>query len=266
MPTLSAPFSRRRLLGCAGASLSAALFVPNLVLAAADAMQVARSINDIERTAAYSATASVELIRAGSQTRNRSLDVSAARQNGQRLSLRRYEFTDPGDIRGTKLLVQENAGKDNSLWLMLPSVGKVRRVSSSNQSNAFAGTDFSYANLMTLDLDQFDHAITGQSGGDLILESVVNSAGFARNIGYARAVTVASANSMIPSRIDYFDNRGRNVKTQTMGGAKRAPDGKYILTSRRMVVNGEGRETKISLSGLDFSPNFSGDHFRSQSL
>ncbi|MFV0474649.1 MAG: outer membrane lipoprotein-sorting protein [Pikeienuella sp.] len=266
MPVFSTPVSRRRLLSCAGASLTTALFAPNLVFGATDAMHVAREINDIERTAAYSAFASVQLIRTGSQVRNRGLNVSAARQGEESLSLRRYEFTDPGDIRGTKFLVQENAGEDNSLWLMLPSVGKVRRVSSSNQSDAFAGTDFSYANLMTLDLDEFDHVITDQSGDSLVLESTVKSESFADNIGYARVVTAASAESMIPSRFEYFDRQGRAIKTQTVDQPAPAPDGKYILQSRRMTVHGKGRETLISLSKLDFSPNFSRDHFRSQGL
>ncbi len=266
MSTTSIVLNRRRLLGCAGATFGTALFAPSLVLGASDAQQIAQAINDVERTAAYSATASVQLIRPGAQARARSLNVSAARQGGQSLSLRRYEFTDPGDIRGTKLLVHEHAGQDNSLWLMLPSVGKVRRVSSSNQSDAFAGTDFSYANLMTLDQSQFDHVITGQSGGNLILESTVKSSGFARNIGYARAVTVASASSLVPSRIDYFDRRGQHVKTQVMGSASRAPDGKYVLRARHMIVHGKGHETRISLGNLNFSPSFSNGQFNSQSL
>lgn len=266
MSIISPPLTRRSLMGAVGASFATALCAPTILRAASDAFEIAQAINDIERTAAYSAFATVELIRKGAQTRTRGLEVSAARQGSQSLSLRRYEFTDPGDIRGTKLLVQENTGKDNSLWLMLPSVGKVRRVSSSNQSDAFAGTDFSYANLMTLDLANFDHVVTGQSGGTITLESTAKTSGFARNIGYSRAVTVAAANSMIPNRIEYFDNKGRLVKTQTMGGGKRSPDGKYVLQSRHMVVHGKGRETKINLSKLDFSPQFSGGHFRSQSL
>jgi uncharacterized protein len=266
MPSSISTVSRRQLLTRGGAGLACAMLAPNLVLGAQDAREVAQAINDVERTARYSALAEVQLLRVGSQPRTRDLEVSAARQGSESLSLRRYVFSGPADIRGTKLLVHENAGNDNSLWLLLPSVGKVRRISSSNQSNSFAGTDFTYSNLMTLDLDQFSHAITGASGGNLTLESTVKTARFGQNIGYARAVTEAASASMLPSRIDYYDARGRLLKTQTMSAATRAPDGKFILQSRHMVVHGEGRETRIRLSQIDFSPNFDGGHFRSQSL
>lgn len=264
--TSSTNLDRRQLLTRGGASLAAAMLAPNLALGAADPLAVALAVNDIERTARYSAVASVQLLRSGAQTRNRELDVSTLRQGNASLSMRRYDFTSPSDIRDTKLLVEEKSGADNNLWLLLPSVGRVRRLSSSNQADSFAGTDFSYANLMTLDQRRFSHAITGQSGGNLTLQSSVLSGDFGRKVGYSTAITTLSAQSYVPSRIDYFDASGRATKTQTMGNVATTPDGKFILRSRRMVVHGTGRETRIDLNQLNFAPNFLGGHFRSQSL
>ncbi|WP_027260026.1 outer membrane lipoprotein-sorting protein [Leisingera aquimarina] len=257
---------RRGFLALGGSSLATAMLAPSLVLGAPDALEVATAVNNIELTGSMAAMAKVELRRTGAPVRTRDLEVSTARQGGKDLSDRRYVFLAPADVRDTKLLVHEQGRKDNDLWLMLPSLGKVRRISASKQANAFAGTDFSYANLMAMRLENFTHAITASSGSSITLESTVRSASYGRSIGYSRAVTQARAGSMVPFQIDYFDQKGRHLKTQKMSKATRAPDEKHILRSRHMIVHGKGRETLISLSKIDFSPNFGGGHFRSQSL
>ncbi|MBQ4825846.1 MULTISPECIES: outer membrane lipoprotein-sorting protein [unclassified Leisingera] len=266
MPDSISRLPRRGFLALGGGSLATAMLAPGLVLAAPDALEVATAVNNIELTGSMAAMAKVELRRTGAPVRTRDLEVSTARQGGKDLSDRRYVFLAPADVRDTKLLVHEQGRKDNDLWLMLPSLGKVRRISASKQANAFAGTDFSYANLMAMRLENFTHAITAGSGSSITLESTVRSAGYGRSIGYARAVTQARAGSMVPFQIDYFDQKGRHLKTQKMSKAAQAPDGKHILRSRHMIVHGKGRETLISLSKIDFSPNFGGGHFRSQSL
>ncbi|WP_291730366.1 outer membrane lipoprotein-sorting protein [Leisingera sp. F5] len=266
MPVSISRLPRRSFLALGGGSLATAMLAPSLVLGAPDALEVATAVNNIELTGAMAAMAKVELRRTGAPVRTRDLEVSTARQGGKDLSDRRYVFLAPADVRDTKLLVHEQGRKDNDLWLMLPSLGKVRRISASKQANAFAGTDFSYANLMAMRLENFTHAITASSGKSITLESTVRNASYGRSIGYARAVTQARAGSMVPFQIDYFDQKGRHLKTQRMSKPAQAPDGKHILRSRHMIVQGKGRETLISLSKIDFKPNFGGGHFRSQSL
>lgn len=258
--------ARRDFLRFGSSTLAAAMLAPNLLRAAPDPREVALRLNEIERTRAMTAIAKVELRRSGAKTRLRDLELSVARQGSKNLSDRRYVFLAPSDIKDTKLLVQEQNAQSNKLWLYLPSIGKPRRISAAQESNAFAGTDFSYANLMTMRVDNFSHVITDLNSKTIVLESKVKSNSYGRNIGYARAVTRASAGSYVPYQIDYFDHKGRHLKTQKMSSPARTPDGKVILRSRHMVVHGKGRETLIRLSNLSFSPRFGGGHFRSQNL
>ena len=56
-------------------------------------------------------------------------------------------FYTPASIDGTAFLTWENEGDDNDQFLYLPSLRRVRRVVSSQKSNRFVNTDFTYEDL-----------------------------------------------------------------------------------------------------------------------
>lgn len=256
----------RRSVLCGGLMGAAAITLPKIALGSVDAVSVAQRINDIELTASMITQAQVELRRKGAKTRKRSLEMAQMRQGSTALSLRRYAFLAPADISGTKLLVREKPSKVNDLWLLLPSVGKPRRISASKQSNSFAGTDFSYADLMAIKIDMFAHQIVGSNSKTIVLESQTKSTSYAKEIGYARSVVTASAKTFVPSQVEYFDRKGRLFKTQKLSGAKRTPDGQYIIRKRKMIVHGQGNETTIQLGQLNFKSGLGRSDFKSQRL
>jgi hypothetical protein len=53
-------------------------------------------------------------------------------------------FTYPPALRGMALLTIENEKRDDDLFLFLPSLGRVRRISSARRGDSFLGTDLWY--------------------------------------------------------------------------------------------------------------------------
>lgn len=53
-------------------------------------------------------------------------------------------FTEPAELRRTKLLTMESAERDDDQFIYLPSLRRVRRVSSAQRGDAFMGTDLAY--------------------------------------------------------------------------------------------------------------------------
>lgn len=251
--------TRRALIGGAGIALAMPALVKGAA-AAQDAMAVAQAMNTAELTRSFVANATVSLNRGGAPLK-RALDIAVMRQGNSDKSLRRYGFTAPGDIAGTRLLVRENSGADSDTWLFLPAVGRTRRISTSNQSGAFAGTDFSYADMMSMRLEKYQHSVSAGDGGSIVLDSTVSSGAYAKWIGYSRVVTYVQAGSMLPFRVDYYDLKGRHFKTQEMSGAKATPDGRHILTRRVMTVHGRGLQTQIAISGIQFNTALRGADF-----
>jgi hypothetical protein len=60
------------------------------------------------------------------------------------------KFTDPPIDKGLSLLTHRNPDKTDDQWLRMPSWKKVRRVSVSNESKYFAGTDLTYEDVRQL--------------------------------------------------------------------------------------------------------------------
>ena len=64
-------------------------------------------------------------------------------------------FLEPKDDRGVAFLKIEEKGKDDQMRMWLPAFKKVRRVSSKKKGDSFMGSDLSYEDLSTKDID--DH-------------------------------------------------------------------------------------------------------------
>jgi hypothetical protein len=82
---------------------------------------------------------------ARSRSLRRRLAVATRQIDGRMHSLGR--FLHPEHLRGTTLLHIENPDRSDDHFLFMPSLGRMRRVTSSQRSDAFVGTDLSYEDL-----------------------------------------------------------------------------------------------------------------------
>ncbi len=55
-----------------------------------------------------------------------------------------FVFDRPRDVRGTAFLVHPHKEETDNQWLYFPALKRVKRISSSNQSGSFMGSEFSY--------------------------------------------------------------------------------------------------------------------------
>ena len=57
-------------------------------------------------------------------------------------------FSEPRDVHGTALLTHSKIEPDDdSQWIFLPAVKRVKRISSSNRTGKFVSSEFSYEDL-----------------------------------------------------------------------------------------------------------------------
>ena len=74
-------------------------------------------------------------------------------------------FETPADIRGTAYLNfdWDDANQDDDSWLYLPALQRVKRIASSDTSDSFMGSDFTFADINGYELDWFDYAFVNES-------------------------------------------------------------------------------------------------------
>ena len=68
-------------------------------------------------------------------------------------------FDEPRDVKGTAFLIHAHKQEADDQWLYLPALKRVKRISSSNRSGSFMGSEFSYEDLGAQELEN-SHAAT----------------------------------------------------------------------------------------------------------
>lgn len=80
-------------------------------------------------------------------------------------SLRLFFFIHPAEVRNTGLLIWDyrKSIRDDDQWLYLPSLQKTKRIATSDKSDSFMGSDFTYADLTRFDPDDYDFELEKES-------------------------------------------------------------------------------------------------------
>ncbi len=124
------------------------------------------------------------------------------------------KFLRPRDIKDTGTLNQEVIGKDDIQHLYLPAAKKLRRISSSNKSQSWVGSDFSFEDLAEVDLDDFTFDFLGTEvfeGHTCYKYSMIPKD--PENSMYSKQIRWARVGSFLPVRWEYFDKQGKLLKT-----------------------------------------------------
>ena len=68
-----------------------------------------------------------------------------------------FVFDQPRDVAGTAMLVHGHRDAADDQWLYLPALARVKRISSSNRSGSFMGSEFAYEDLSVPEVEKFTY-------------------------------------------------------------------------------------------------------------
>ena len=122
-------------------------------------------------------------------------------------------FLSPADDKGVSFLKIEHDDRDDEMRMWLPAFKKIRRISAKKRSDSFMGSDMSYEDLSSRQLDEFNFSIIGQELYDGIschlLESIPNEH---IRTKYTRHVTWVDSTLLIPLKEESYDKSGQLLK------------------------------------------------------
>ena len=125
-------------------------------------------------------------------------------------------FDLPKAIRGTGLLTHENTTSDDERWLYLPALKKTRRISGSDKSDTFMGTDFAYEDLVTEEPEKYDYTFPAiQDCGPTCVKVIAVPATEQekRESGYARREITLDTRTHMVLAVEYFNKAGIHAKS-----------------------------------------------------
>ncbi len=125
-------------------------------------------------------------------------------------------FLEPSDVKDTTLLSYDYDQEDDDTWLYLPALKKVKRILSSNKTDYFMGSDFTYEDMENIDLTNWDYSLVGKESVDGVecykVEAVANNDKKREETGYSKTVAWYGTSDFIVRKAEYHDKKNRLAK------------------------------------------------------
>lgn len=202
-------------------------------------------IENQQRPPASEADMTLTIINRNGQERVRQIKAYAQTlPNGDTRQL--LIFTAPADVRDTRFLTidYKDENKPDEQYIFIPALRRVRQIGTSggeSRTGSFLGSDFTFADLGTLERKDFNVRLVGRETLDgvehFVLEYTAKNPTVVSNYGYGRVVRWINSQNYSSRKTEYFNAQGRLVKRSFINGYR--------------VVNGFGQFDSIEMHNLE---------------
>ena len=175
-------------------------------------------------------------------------------------------FDTPRDVKGTAFLSFTHTLKADEQWLYLPALKRVKRISSSNKSGPFMGSEFSYEDISSQEVGKYKYKFIKDdkfNGRDVF---VMERYPQYKKSGYTKQVAWIDKNMYQPLKIEFYDRKKSLLKTLTQHDYKQYLN-KFWRPSRLEMVNHQtGKSTTLLWTSYKFKNGFKNRDFDRNSL
>ena len=170
-------------------------------------------------------------------------------------------FHNPRDVRGTALLTYSHGVKDDEQWLYLPALRRVKRISSSNKSGPFVGSEFAYEDLSSQEIEKYKYKYLRDEKCGALNCFVIEQYPVHKKSGYTRQIVWIDKNEYRAQKIDYYDRKNELLKTFTASGYKQYLKKFWRAHKMNMVNHQTGKSTELEWKDYKFKTGLSPDDF-----
>jgi outer membrane lipoprotein-sorting protein len=172
--------------------LTAVLLFVSTGLFALTGTEIAQKAHDVETGNTTHAVVKMDLISKDGSIDSRVIEEWSMKDDADMASTV-MAFHSPASVANTRFLQIENDGRDDDKWIYLPALKRVRRIASSDGDKSFMGTDMTYDDMNSRDVEQDTHELMG--------EEKVSS----WNCYKVKGVSIDPSDSQYTYRITWFD-------------------------------------------------------------
>ena len=177
-----------------------------------------------------------------------------------------FVFDQPRDVKGTAFLIHAHREDADDQWLYLPALKRVKRISSSNRSGSFMGSEFSYEDLGAQEVEKFSYRyLRDEPCGDLAC-TVTEQVPTDRKSGYRRQVVWRDKDELRLWKVEYYDRKDSHLKTLTMDKYERYLDRFWRAAEMTMVNHLTGKSTVMQWSDYQFDTDLNERDFTKTGL
>ncbi len=161
-------------------------------------------------------------------------------------------FKAPADIRNTALLSHTHSLRADDQWLFLPSLKRVKRISSKNKSGPFVGSEFAFEDLSSQEVDKYRYKfLRSESCGGMVCDVVERYPEYDHS-GYTRQVVWIEREQLLVLRTDYYDRKNSLLKTLSVKGYQQYAGKHWRPAEMHMLNHQTKKSTTLFWSNYQF--------------
>ena len=238
---------------------------------AQDARAVMQQAHDVKKPTFTMAQVQMDLIAKNGKVEE-SRKVTEYGRDKNDLSSIILIFNSPASVKDTRFLQVENKNADDDKWIYLPTLKSTRRIAASEGSKSFMGTDATYDDMSTRDVDDDTHefvAETEEKNGYTcwVVKSTPKDS---KSSQYSYRINWIDKDSNYPVYSEMYDKKGKLLKTLTLEKLEKRTGEtgiEYNIPIQEYMVNVQsGHSTRLTIFNLKLDSNIPDRIFTSSFL
>ena len=174
-------------------------------------------------------------------------------------------FLSPADDKGVSFLKIEHDDDDDEMRMWLPAFKKIRRISAKKRSDSFMGSDMSYEDLSSRQLDEFKFSLIGQEVYEGISCHLLESKPKEHiRTEYSRHITWVDPTLLIPLKEESYDQSDIILKEKYFTYAKM--DTYQILREIQVTNVQKHHSTHLKFENIELDTGVNNELFHERYL
>lgn len=175
-------------------------------------------------------------------------------------------FNKPRDVKGTAFLSFSHPVGNDDQWLYLPALKRVKRISSRNKSGPFMGSEFSFEDLSSFEIEKYTYNYLGDETVDGLDSFMVEQFPVDENSGYTRRIVWIDKAEYRLLKITFYDRKNSLLKTLTYQGYNQYINKHWRPDSAQMINHQSGKSTELQWTNYAFKTGLQDSDFNRNTL
>jgi len=201
------------------------------------------------------------------QSITRELEIRTMEKENEQIGDKQVTlFFTPPDVEGTALLSHAKILKSDDQWLYLPELARVKRISSSNKSGPFVGSEFAFEDLTASELMKYDYTYLKTQELNGMTVDVVEWIPRYKRSGYSRMEASYDQDITQLRQIRYFNRGGAHLKTLTFSDYREYGENIWRAHELFMENHLTGKTTTLRYNAYQFGVDLDENEFKPAAL
>lgn len=175
-------------------------------------------------------------------------------------------FDRPKDVKGTAFLSFSHTDGADDQWLYLPALKRVKRIASRNKSGPFMGSEFSFEDLASFEIDKYSYKFIKEESCSMGTCFVVEQYPTDKNSGYTKRIVWVDKAEYRVLKTAFYDRKNSLLKTLSAEDYQQYKGKFWRPNAMKMVNHQSKKSTDLTWDSYQFGNGLSAADFNQNTL